>query len=63
MTYLHVARARALAAHGHGERGEASGAALRELYAAAEQAGLRTMLPALQAALDEAALAPAGHGR
>jgi tetratricopeptide (TPR) repeat protein len=56
---FHVARGRALAAFGGGARDDDTIAGLRRLRDAAERAGLQLMLPALQAALaDAAATAP-----
>lgn len=47
----HIARGRALAAHGRGERGDASARELERLRAEAGRIGLRSALPALDSAL------------
>jgi hypothetical protein len=46
-----IARARALAAHGRGRRGEANMGDLLRLRTEAERVGLRIALPALDAAI------------
>jgi class 3 adenylate cyclase/tetratricopeptide (TPR) repeat protein len=58
-----VARGRALAAFGRGARDDATIAELRRLRGTAERDGMQLMLPALQAALaDAAAMAPVPVG-
>ena len=60
---FHVARGRALAAFGRGMRDDAAIAELRRLRDGAERDGLQLMLPALRAALAEAAaMAPVPVG-
>jgi len=60
---FHDARGRALAGFGGGSRDDAAIALLRRLRDAAERDGLQLMLPALRAALaDAAAMAPVPVG-
>ena len=50
-TDFYIARGRALAAHGRGERDQATMGELQRLYDQAKEIGLKLTLPALEAAL------------